>query len=1818
MSNNEIELFQKDKLTFMEKFYILMDLLITNQKASKVECIIFMGVSYLQIIVGFFAPQILVFKKDKSTSDKILYYCEKILRLSSLFFDKHSEFKLMIYFFFVFIVLFIIYFLIIITKTSKNSFYSYNELILNYSIKTFIYFGFNIILDFIFSNFCFGENEINPFFKGVSCKIRDNLDVIIISILLFILSVIVILFLQCFYCDSMYLSTSFYSRISCNYEIYSSINSIFFSLFLIQAHYLSKEIFLLYNIISSAIFFKFYIDHYLFYDKNTNILAGLYHILYLWTSIFSLIFAYIEFHEKGIIYLISSSIVLYLFFNLKYRIEENIFLDTPFHKIRNKSHFLYYLKNLIDKMNHIEENPEDRAVLAGIMEMHNIECPNPECLAKKNQKLYLPITEEWSDRSKLLIEDRVFLINYIIIVTNYFLDDNHYSPDMIINLSLYYLEIIGNYCQAMYYYKKVKEMKLSFQEQFSFERLKIKISKALIEKFKAPNEQCTSLEDLNVTIYFKYDDLSQQFIEEINNDVNLSLEFWKSLKNQYVDSNKQINYNKMFTLTDHIRLTKEKVENLWNKLLQIYNGVNDLFDLYSEYVEQINDDDLKKRDLDNLRRKNESFTDNLTQNYYSLLFNKDTGIIIANGDKGKEGIIEKINLETETIFKYKNEELKGNNVGILMPKNYASLHKKFIEKYFNVGEKIIIDKKDLRSLGKDKDNAIIMIKLIVKLFPMLNENVFFISLFSKENIDDIIFIDSKFIIQGMSLKLMKELNIDNNLLFQENDIPFYVICKKFVNFYKIFLKGKKQNVKEVKNANSLLDSSSVSNNPKNKNKNNNNNNLNTNILDGSIVNENLEEKEHENIEINENIELEYEIRLPQFLIDYAEITNKKNNFDRAKTINLGEIDNIEEEDDNVIESEFGESDLLVDDDRNSSISNISKQNKVNKLSNMTPNKKPINNKNLNLNNNLNKDTPTPNMTPIPELVTATPEYKVTINDNKETKNPNNPLDNSYATLSQSKIEFNKKNEREKEFIEKIKKYRNLFELGRFDELEDYIDNCNAESQSSDYKFNFTFDRYKYGNKYMSYIIRCIDNKNNCNKSEEESLGENDPKIIKYKKEKIEAIQPLYEIFGDEKNNILQQVNNFYSLSTENKNFQQTLNLCKEDINKLSMVHGTKKNEIQDDENSSQTSQSGFNSDLVKKNRIEEIRANLLNNVSNFYTLKYIKISVFCISVLTVIYGIIYLILFYAIFDTLTLSNQLNIELFQTTIWMTNLIGTLVSLRALFDNINLNQNYKFNSYIEDNYEYFMEMKKNNYLIYNNITKYFGSLEYNIGKYINNKEQNIYFWDKENITYYYNRLKDSEAFPLGLSQVLSDINSLLMNKYFKINKEDVLIDEHVRSYIQFISFSSIENSYDNIIPNQYLKIKIIPKLFEKSNSSSRIILFIILLIYACLIVTFCVIYSLLLHLTNENMAEGVIKVTKIKLERIEETIKKIENFGINLKKISEKDSQKSEHASVKSNVENTINQKTIMGSINMNNHSLINPLVISNEYNIESKRVIPLKILNFSYFQTFLLFCILCAFVIPIYLITNSMVTSTNKLIKVEKFMYGKILRASASILKVKCMMNECKITKNLEFNDIIDKTQNQFIVQGISLFDDLNIFYNDQFLLNACKAILPFNSSEYSICMDDILIQSANNTDSLLKLIDEIVDDLYNDQVIYKDNTFTLDNGTEVEFKNYYLFSAISFKNLETIFYKYIIPISNNFSQICIDSLYKLLKQKRNYVVVLTITFFFMVILLCVYIGFCFVNHLIHLLSVSRCILKIIPISVINNTQELESWIENKY
>ena len=1825
----EFSLFDKDTRTFKESFYILMDILISNQASSRAECVIFMGIYYLQILTGFFSEQVGIFDIDKNDTDKVLNYFEKILRLKDLFKDNYSGYKIVIIFVFLIILAFTSLFFYTLFKTDKNSTYTIKEALLNFYFKFMIYIIFNIVLDLGLSNFCFGSDEFNPYFKNVSCKVSDNILMVILSILTTIMSAFFVVFIQFFYIDSFYSSNSFYARMACNYEIYTSLNCIVYSVLLTQVKYISKEVFLIYNIIVSSVFFYFYLNRYLFYDTITNNIAGLFHMLYLWTSIFFIIFAYIDFNEKGLVYIISSGIALYFYFNLKYKIEEKIFLDTPFYKIANPNYRLFYIKNLIDKMNHLDENPEDKALLAGIIQMHATECPNPDCQTKNNEFLYLPITGEMTDRSKLQVEDKIFLMHFILIVLNYYINVNDYTPDIIINVSLYYLTVIGNFCQSMFYYKKVKDMKLTLQEQFSFERLKLKLSKSLVEKLKPPHEKCDNLEDLNVSLYFKYENLTQLFIEKISTDISLSLQFWKIFRNNQLDYNKTIDFNQIFNLTDKIRLAKLQIQKIWDRLIKIYTGVNELFDIYSEYIEEVNDDDLKKRDLDNLKRKSENYNEHIGQNYYSLLFNKETGIIIVNGDKGKEGIIEKCNSEIEKIFKYKFEELKGQNITMLMPKIFSKSHKDFMERYFKTGHKKLIDQRDFKTFAKDKDNSIILIQIIIKLFPILNDSVYFTGLIYKESLDDLIFIDHKFYIQGMSLKLMKILNIGNKMLFQENKIPFYAVCKKFVNFYKIFLQGQKQNLKGAAKKNSIFVNLEESlTESKVEEENDDDDNASAITKRKKIIKKHKHDDDiHENVEINENMELEYEIQLPEFIIEFSDSTNKgKKTAQEEEDDNKYGVEHKNEysEDDNVDDvDEFkGESDFLLGEgSKNRDISNIS-QSKIT-TSNINPNNT---NEQSNLTSNVNLISNVP--TPDGNTPTPTPDGS-NVNHNKNDNNNNNnnnntsndnTNDNSRKNIynkkesnSKSKLDFNKQTDQAKEFSLRIKQYEDLFKHKKFDELEQLIDNCTSEN-SIQYKFNFTFKRYKYNDTGTAFIIRCIDTKFENNHSESESIEEADPRALKYKIEKNNNIKPLYNILLSEKSDILNQVSE-YNKFLNYKEFKDLLKECKEDISKMSMIHGTKKYKLADDENASQSSEKGYANDLVKKNRILEIKASLLNNIQNFFTLKYIKAIMICIFILTLTFVILYLVLFKNSYDHFKVVSNLNIQLYENTIWTTNLLGTLISLYSLYKNRKENLNYNFNSFIPDNNEYFDTMKNYSYNWYNKIADDFGDMENVINDYIDKNKQTILFWDEENITYTIDKINDTDSFPLAVSQVLSDINSLLKDEKFILSTPKMT--KHQQNYFNYLSFLSIENAYDNLLPKMYDKLRILPHIFQDYNKDSRLILLYCLFIYGAFMVVFNLIYLILLYITNRNMAEGLEKVGKIKLELLEDIIKKIEGFNLVLKRFREKESKNQEKNNP--NGKTNVQDKTNLGTVN---GTRINPTssVNANGFNTDIKKFIPLNILSLDYLQSVLVFIILFSFLIPTFIMTQYMVNNTNKLIEVQKFIFGKILTASANIVEIKCNISECLTQNQLKFDDLININDMQQIVLGINNFGELDNFYNKKYLVNACQVLYDEETQAelYEICMENKLVKSANNSDSLIKLIDETVDILYKDIEVYSSQNVKLNNGSEVPFFKSFLYSTDSFFDLETVFYNFVAPISNNFATICKSSLDKFLNEKKDIVFSLIIIYGILITFICLYIEIFYIKKLIHFLSVSRLILKIIPTMVINNTPELETWIESKY
>ena len=263
----QMSLYITEELPLSMKFYVLMDLLISNQVESRVEIFVFLGIFYLQILSVFFSDHIGILDPKNSYSDKILNYIEKVVRIKDLFTDSYNGSRILLIILFVLILLILVHFLISVLNIKRASFYSFNETLINYYIKAFIFLAYNIILDLCFSNFCFGSSEFNPNYPERKCSVKSNIAMFVISILFIVLSIIINIFIQIIYCDSFYLSNSYYAKINCNYDFYWSLTNLFNSVLLVQSKFLTREIFLVYNFIMGLTLFYYYTIRYLYYDK---------------------------------------------------------------------------------------------------------------------------------------------------------------------------------------------------------------------------------------------------------------------------------------------------------------------------------------------------------------------------------------------------------------------------------------------------------------------------------------------------------------------------------------------------------------------------------------------------------------------------------------------------------------------------------------------------------------------------------------------------------------------------------------------------------------------------------------------------------------------------------------------------------------------------------------------------------------------------------------------------------------------------------------------------------------------------------------------------------------------------------------------------------------------------------------------------------------------------------------------------------------------------------------------------------------------------------------------------------------------------------------------------------------------------------------------------------------------------------------------------------------------------------------------------------------------------------------------------------------
>jgi len=1830
--SKEVNFFIPEYVSRKTKFYRYMDTLISHKSDSKTECILLITISYIQLISGFFCKQVEILKEEESP-DNYFILLQRVIRIHDLFSDSFEIYTILLYIIFIILIILSVLFFHRVRQTGKVATYSFSETMINFFLKIFLYVLYQPILDFCLSLLCM--DDTNPHFSDESAKCNvDNIFLFIIMILIFLYTIFLALFLSLYYNECFLLSNSPMSRVNTNYELYLNINAFIFSIILNFTYNIGNIIFILYNTIMSLVLLNYYISTRPFYDYTISYLIGFFHALYAWTSLFTLLFYFIPVYQVSIVYITILLILLWMYYNMHQKMNDAITLDKPFHQLNDKFSILLYIRYIIDKYKTIETNLSDKAKIIGIIFLHKRECPLPDCPSKfSKKKFYLPITDEWSNPNKMEFNDRVYLQNFIIFIYDYFLSKNYFDNDILINLSMYYLQTIGNYCKSMFYHQKTGDNSMNIQEKIMHFRAGEQISKALVKSCRPSNEIASNLEDVNFSQFFKYQNLAEKFKVNIIRDVHLSKEFWKQLVTKDL-KRKILDFNEIFELTDKVRITKQTIDKLWDDIIGTYNGYNELFELYENYVESINDDSLTLREL--LKIKNKNFAMEGIFNYYNTLFSNDTCIIICSGDKNKEGTIEKVSSNITEFFGYKEEEVKGINIGALMPKMFEREHTGFIKKHIEIGEKKVVDK-TFRTYAKDKNNALIVINLSIKLFPILGENTFFCAMMTLEDIEDIILLDGDYNIQTMSEKLHDIFGLSNDL-FQEIEIPFWMICKEFIRHYQTFM----MNNSKLKNFNQKNYKNPLKNEGYSTQLNNNNEKI--DLKKSDISNDDVSKDENKmevtelDFEINENAEVEWEISIPNFLRTF------QNNLLSAKTMHISKTATKEI---NPVEENKNNNDIQQEDDQDETAALIKKSNKENKIN--------ISSKSNN-NNEIKKN-------------------------NISSKQNNNFLTNDQI----------------KNFQNEINKYRNLFFSGNKTSISELMQILDKKRSFSDktFKFIVSFNQLIYGEKRVAYIIRCIDNKEEV---DSKTSGNQDQETTRKKgnTSTMELNEQRRKFF--DKSNYLKYMNEISKLtelqilriktnieqldllSNNDNNVRDSIENFHKEILKFSRVLGINNINIIEEGGSQASSQSDYANSITKKTRIQEIKSQIMNNVNNFYTLILIKILFFVFMIGTLVIGIIAILKFGSLLTSIEEVDILHsntLKLGFNFIFFLTRINSFIALSKIRNDLN-------DSLI---YNIYPDINNNNISLYQNIDAIYDDfivkekakmdllvqvleeLSYKVMFYfsdsISDFQQREYYF--QFIPYYKGQDAASGgeiSFPLSIELYSSILFRLgkTSKLYFPYKFPEDDINNSVKNVTEYLSFIALDNPYLTVIPYLLDLLNNNTRVCSDENGKQGFGIYLIIIIFSIVTILIAGIYSFFLFLTNRNMEEGMLKLSKIDPKLIGETIKTIEffnrnalsryieftdkenNANNNIKKNKKKDkkAKKNKKEKKEDKEEKKIKSKKTkkdlksMASVKKeeNNNKTKDKISKNNKINeninrakekkdkkeieeamgyYDSSAHKKLKILRLSYFQSLVLFLIFVIFVIILSTNLNSFLSNIEELlITKDYFSYDHIIEILELLnMKIKMSQREINMTDYSYLNNYAKNSEKHVIqiYDQISKHEALKDFYEKKYIASICSVLYEANSDNFIKCKNDNLIGYTSNVEEVKYIFNQKLENIWRE--------FNL-NSENQNYSSFYEFSTDDYGEIEYISTDYFNKIVDVYCDVIEKSREEYGSKEEGNIKIIIIVMIIFLWCFCLYVIFIYVNNLVHLLLISRCIFKIIPTRVINQTKDLEDWIDDKY
>ena len=592
-------------------------------------------------------------------------------------------------------------------------------------------------------------------------------------------------------------------------------------------------------------------------------------------------------------------------------------------------------------------------------------------------------------------------------------------------------------------------------------------------------------------------------------------------------------------------------------------------------------------------------------------------------------------------------------------------------------------------------------------------------------------------------------------------------------------------------------------------------------------------------------------------------------------------------------------------------------------------------------------------------------------------------------------------------------------------------------------------------------------------------------------------------------------------------------------------------------------------------------------------------------------------------------------------------------------------------IENVYRAFIENEKSNLdLLIQDLEELSYKVMYYFSDSISDFQQREYYF--QFIPYYKGRDAKSGgeiSFPLSIELYISILFRLGKTEKlffpYKFPEDDVNLG--VKNVTEYLSFIALDNPYLTVVPHLLNLLNNNTRVCSEENNKGGFGIYLIIIIYSVITAIFAGFYSFFLYLTNRNMEEGMLKLSKIDPKLIGETINTIEFFNRNAlsryieftdkenreankekenknkkkakkgktikkEKKEDKDDKKIKKTKSKkefknmaslTNEQNKNKENKSNNNNNKNNNDNINNNKLKEKKDkkeieeamgyYDSSVHKKLKILTLSYFQSLILISIFVIFVIILIInLSNFLSNIKELLITKDYFSYDHIINI-LELLNMKIKMSKRAINMtDFSYLSNYAKDSEKSVIEiynQISKHKALKDFYEKKYISSICSVLYEESTNDFSKCKNDTLIGYTSNVEEVKHIFNQKLDNIWRE--------FDL-NSENVNYTSFSEFSTEDYGELEYISTQYFSKIINIYCEVIERSRedYGSLEEGNIKIIIIMMIIFMWIF--CLYVIFIYVNNLIHLLLISRCIFKIIPTRVINQTKDLEDWIDDKY